>query len=161
MLTITNMLTSQEEVPLNNNRKSNRLLYNINAEKKYNWCMSSGNSIQGVHTVDILENKTKKEVGSYIKLHVRDLFEHFIHLTYCDDSGGKVWTFMWNLYKKYSENLNTCEDKEHFEQVIMKIEKELSKIEDENIVDEFMGYDTSYNFVTIRTLPKRKRDLEV
>lgn len=141
---------------------------------KTKWILASG-TIFGVENAFIFEKCKKKDVGKHIKKSVKKLFNHFIVMSQCDDSGGNIWKFI----RKYIE-INDSSDEEldlidlsdkkldlsdlsdeELIKVTNDITNELKKYSDEKLVDEFVAYGDGKDgyFVNISKLSKPAYDM--
>lgn len=118
--------------------------------KKYDWIIISGEGHPNVTHANIIKNKTKTELGKYIKSYIPALYDHFENMLRCNESGGKIWKMMHKLMHKYKEdknyeyvdqfveeNVTTEEQLYHF---VDRLKEKLDKITNENIVNEFNSY---------------------
>ena len=125
----------------------------VNMSKK-NWVIASG-TIFRIENANVFEDCTKRYVGAYIKSHVKKLFNHFIVLSQCDNSGDKIYEFIKKYTKINKYDLSDLSNEE-FIKVIKDITRELKKYNDEELVDIFQAYSEESDgyFVNISELVK-------
>lgn len=129
--------------------------------KKYNWLIVSGNAEYGINYADIINNKTKEEMGRYVKDHIKDLYDHFNEMLRMNDDGGNIWGIMQELGKNYGNDFFDPNTEEELEKCIEIISEQLEKINDYNIVDDFYAYGYNKDFVRINQLNKKMAFLVV
>lgn len=119
-----------------------------------NWVIVSGTILE-IENVNVLKKCDKEYVGDYIKTHVKELFNHFIVLSQCDESGGSIWKFIRKYREDYKYDLTDLSNEE-FIKVIEDITKELEKYDNQELVNQFSACseDNDGYFVRVNKLSK-------
>lgn len=132
--------------------------------KKYDWSIATGSQDDiDISYVNIIKNKSAKQLGQYIKTHVAELYDHFTTLL-DTEYGGKIRDMMIKInndYKiKYREAfMQTPGSKKDFNKYTKKITKELDQFDDTDIYNEFYGEKSRGYFVIITKLNKTRQHI--
>ena len=131
--------------------------------KKYNWAIVSGNIRDAkIDYVNIINDKTKTELGAYIKSHIDDLIDHL----QCMTDGittllkngekikdNKIYSILKHFIQTF-EDLETCQD---YKKLLKQLSKKFDKLSDETVVKNFY-YKSEYSFTTISHLEKNLKE---
>jgi len=117
------------------------------------WLVVSGSYDGRMKCVPIYA-RTKEQVGNYIRNHIEKFYDIFYSLGYADNDSGKIRKELQKKDIGFFDSMH----KNTRQQSIDTIKSVLEPMTNEEIVDEFWGYDR-YNvshYVTIRMIPNKK-----
>ncbi|AYV85179.1 MAG: hypothetical protein Satyrvirus6_11 [Satyrvirus sp.] len=136
-------------------------------EQKYNWIIVSGSTIC-IEYANIIKNKTKKELGNYIRNHISELYDHFLfmqeqfyvmpgsNISYNSNIAyNKIKSKMGDIPYVHGRDIFKADTKNKLSNISEIINKNLQSLSDEEIVDEFPTYDSNLGrFCMISKLKK-------